>query len=174
MDTTARKNITASLYSGDDQDLIAWVNSLPPKSNVSDEIKAVLRRGLDLPPPDESALEERIAQRIEQEISAALDRFMGQYSEPAPQPDDSAQLAHIARILDEIQRQHEADMNALADQLNEQHAAALAALERKVNERVNELALTGTVQPTDEIEPAPRLDDSALNNRKQKMKKATW
>lgn len=147
MPTKDRIGATIQLYPSHDSDLIQWLETVS-KNQRNAELKRVLRRGLDLPD------KQLIAQRA--------------------QPDDSAQLANIARILDDMQRQHEADMHALADQLNEQHAAALAALERKVNERVNELALTGTVTPNDEIEVTPRLDESAKDARKQKMKKATW
>lgn len=150
MDTTERKNVTASLYPDKDADLIRWFDALPKTAKVSDEIKTMLRRGLGLP------------------VQSELNK---------PPSIDSAELDAIKRAVASVPNTMRQYADDLADQFTadmerqrEQYAAEIQELQR----RLNELSIRGVLPTSETIEPAPRVDQEALAERKAKMKKAAW
>lgn len=179
MDTN-RRNITAALYDNVDDDLIQWVDSLPPKSKVSDEIKAVLRRGLDLPIPGAPQLDaDTIEQEIARQVATAvqpMNEILSRVPTLIRQHSGNGQTDNLREQMERIERQHEADMNELADQLNDQHESAMQAQRDYFERRLNELAANGLqIAPTSaELEEAERVSQAEIEARKANMKRTAW
>lgn len=170
-----RETLTIKFHPVLDADLIGWYKSIESKRNTI--VKNTLRAGVGLPVRVllSSELE---TQRDDIEI---LKQAVSRLPALIRQANDDTYIEQINSEIERIQNQHLADLNALADQMSLEReqamaaqAAAYTASLQSLERRMNELAITGQIAPSETIEDAPRANAEELEARKMNMKKAKW